>query len=349
MEVLIDEPKKEVWLERSAKSKLILAIACLMIFQIFKYNESFQAFYKTLYFSHISPFMIAINSHVGRLYLVFIVVVLINLIYKLYKKSLKSRLNVLIRFFCLLFIGFFALWGFNYSKSDLIVNSTPESNELIFNISLENAEELAALDNPNRYSLSSLSIVKKENLNFLLRRTSRELFPMLKHEPQPKSVNQKGLLRKIGISGIFFPFSHEPLYDDSAPWVTKQFTYCHEYFHAVSVTGEDECNALAFYALVKSNNSEEKLSAYLDVLRTSANALGYSREDLKNKVSQNVAKLLEFIWMDADNYVTRFHSVSHASNDLYLKSLGTEEGVAAYNGYLKFLKIENGEISLYLK
>ena len=157
------------------------------------------------------------------------------------------------------------------------------------------------------------------------------------------------MLILIGISGIFFPFTHEPLFDNASPVIIRQFTYCHEYFHGVSVTGEDECNALAFYALVRTDDSLAHISAYLDVLRTSGYLLGLNKKELIEKVGLNTGRLIEFIWKNSEKYKSWFHGVSQKSNDLYLKSLGSEEGVESYNGYLEYLEVNDGEITLFLK
>ncbi|GEM_PF-1137950 len=347
MEVLIEEHRDEPWIDKKTRRRLIFLLVLVVVFQMMKQNDNVLNFYKILYFNLISPIISSIGAALTVTYVMVLIVLIIILLSSFVGFKLKRTFNSLIQFTSGLLAAFLILWGFNYSRSDLKVNPNPEPVRKLFELVSKKTEVLITNSDLNIRSTKSLTNETRTRLKRTLKAVTNELFPSVIRYPEPIPVFKDGALRKIGISGIFFPFTHQPLYDDSSPKITKWFTYSHEYFHSVSVTGEDECNALAFYTLASSEDDNLKLSAYLDVLRTCANVMGFSRSEIRTQVGGQTYALLEYIWNDQDRYVTSFHNVSHTSNDLYLKYLGTEEGVEAYNGYLKFLKIENEEITLY--
>ncbi len=349
MEEIIVESRSKHWIEKSTKRRVFFLGILVVLFQVMKRSSFVLECYKSFYFKVVSPLLSNFSSVLKISYFIVLVVLVLILLSAFRGFKLRHLINSLIKFWSGVVIAFLVLWGFNYSRADLPVNPNPEAALELFLLASKKTEKFLLNTDSEVKFKNSFPTESEKVLNQRLSSITKDLFPKALVYPKPIPVFSDGALRKMGIGGVFFPFTHQPLYDNSAPNITKWFTYCHEYFHSVSVTGEDECNALAFYALVECDEPKFKLSAYLDLLRTCANVLGYSRTELKGLVGEKTYSLLEFIWEDQSHYVSGFHAISSASNDFYLKSLGSEDGIDSYNGYLNYLKIENGEITLYLE
>src|SRR5690606_21319492 len=64
--------------------------------------------------------------------------------------------------------------------------------------------------------------------------------------PRTKEFFPAGLLRKLGIMGIYFPFTGESYIDPSLHLLEKPFTIAHEMAHSFGITNEGEANFAAW-------------------------------------------------------------------------------------------------------
>ena len=313
---------------------------CVVFFLLCKCSISVYSFYKLLYFNVIHVVLLSIQCVVGQLgYIIILTVVLIKAILCFNSKGWKNKLVRLLKGLLYIVSSFFILWGFHYAQPTL---------ESRANLSVEELEVLLAkqveLVNSLREEISDLELREFDlsaGLKEILETNLRNQAEMLRSEtrgvayPVPFQIN--GGLRKMGISGIYFPFSGEPLYDVSTPLLRKTFTYAHEFFHGRGVTGEDECNYLAYKTLVGSEVDFLKYAAHLDALLTLRYLLGKGDDEMARILNQRTLADINFLRQDSKRHKSSFHAVSSASNDLYLKILSSAEGVEAYNSYVKWI------------
>ncbi|HST52290.1 MAG TPA: DUF3810 domain-containing protein [Pyrinomonadaceae bacterium] len=84
---------------------------------------------------------------------------------------------------------------------------------------------------------------------------------------QPKPVYFSGLMSRLGVSGIYSPFTGEPNYDALQPDCDLPFAIAHEMAHQRGFAREDEANFIAFLVCTKSSNPYVRYSGYLGALR----------------------------------------------------------------------------------
>ncbi|MFK7757489.1 MAG: DUF3810 family protein [Flavobacteriales bacterium] len=323
------------------KKRAFTFLVVMAAFLIMKWFEPVYEVYLLFYLKVIKGIWALVHSVTfGKLHLIILIVVLINF-FKLFKGYTFKQFMIKLCSGMLLIINiFFILWGFNYAQPTL---SSADSLSLdqLFELNEKALLELNQLrgqvTDQTFLRGNKLDTPDEDELLIQLALQTDALIPDVSHYTQPVTVFKNGGLRMMGIGGIYFPFSGEALYDGSSPLLRKTFTYAHEYFHAQSVTGEDECNYLAWKTLANSERPSWHYAAYFDLYFTTARLLDYSSDDIKQQVSAAVWSDVEFLRQERKAYATWFHSVSATTNDAYLKMLSSEEGTAAYEGYVKWV------------
>src|SRR5207248_11260701 len=83
----------------------------------------------------------------------------------------------------------------------------------------------------------------------------------------PKPVYFSGLMSRLGISGVYSPFTGEPNYNALQPDFDLPFAVAHEMAHQRGFAREDEANFIAFLVCTKASNAYVRYSGYLGALR----------------------------------------------------------------------------------
>ncbi|HCY46530.1 MAG TPA: hypothetical protein DHU89_07580 [Flavobacteriales bacterium] len=319
---------------------LILLGLCVLFFLLCKCSISVYSFYELVYFKVIQDVLFAIQHVSGQLgYIILLAVVLIKTLLCFTSKGWKNKLTRLLRGLLYIVSSFFILWGFHYAQPTLEIRANLNAVELEV-LLVKQVERINSL-RAEMFDLELREFDLTKGLTETLGTNLRKQAEILRSETRsvayPASFQIKGGLRKMGIAGIYFPFSGEPLYDDSAPVLRKTFTYAHEFFHGRGVTGEDECNYLAYKTLVNSEVALLQYVAHLDALLTLKFLLGKQDKEMGIILNQRTLDDIRFLRKDSKKYRSSFHAVSSVSNDLYLKILSSAEGVEAYNSYVKWI------------
>jgi hypothetical protein len=162
----------------------------------------------------------------------------------------------------------------------------------------------------------------------------------------PKAVYFSGALTRLGISGMYFPFTGEPNFNADAPDFERPFSIAHEMAHQRGFARESEANFVAFLVCTHANDPLVRYSGYrqgfgvafelykLDPAKARAilNELsaGY-REDSRRSA---------LFWAAARG---RAGALSMRLNDLYLKANRVKSGTKNYGEMTALL------IGYYLK
>jgi hypothetical protein len=162
--------------------------------------------------------------------------------------------------------------------------------------------------------------------------------------PPPKAPWASGLLSLLGISGIYSPFTAEPLVDAEIPDSDLPFAASHEMAHGLGFAREDEANYIASLACRLHPDADFRysgtviasayvLSALVDVDPTSAERLRAARSV---PVQRDLAALAAW----SARHEGRVSRASRRVNDAYLRSNGQREGIDSYGRFVDLLVAE---------
>jgi hypothetical protein len=252
---------------------------------------------------------------------------------------------------CLCLLGILTLlfqivWGLNYWRPSL-------AGRLSFDNSAPNVSELAQISrqivegiNTNyelvhrddilmRYDPYSDQADLKTSIEAAFRQNQLLPWPASASGfAPPKPLLFDGVVARLGISGIYSPFTAEPNYLDSMPGFDLPSTMAHEMAHARGFAREDEADFASFVVCTRSEDARLRYSGYLSGLRVLSLL---ARVDMTQY--REVVKLLadgprrdlktryEF-W---SRYRGRTSYLGNRMNDLYLKANGIKAGVKNYD------------------
>lgn len=243
----------------------------------------------------------------------------------------------------LLFLLFF---GLNYQRPALAENLGLTTRDP----SLAEAASvgLAVVEGVNRNYSDARAHVDKER-GSLMPLTRAELYEILnesfEREPllrgvsgssfvPPKPVYFSRVLSRMGISGVYSPFTGEPNYNAAQPDSGLPFTVAHEMAHARGFARESEANFVAFLVCSKSSHPYVRYSGYLGALRVMRIVFRLSPERyrkifglLEEGPRADLVAQSRF-WLGHSGRLT---DVSRRFNDIYLKANGIRSGVRNYD------------------
>lgn len=238
---------------------------------------------------------------------------------------------------------FLILWGFNYQRTPIFqqLGLNPKALDLV-----ELKEEIwitQRLARQNRSSITSdtlaiTEILAYDALEILVRANMGQHLDMLglnfTGNPRTKMFPPPGFMRKMGILGIYFPFTGESYIDPTLHPLEQPFTIAHEMAHSYGVTDEGEAN---FIAWVICSMSEDPLLRYAGQLRL----LMYQLRDYYRMAPEEYKDFLQTLDKGLINDLVSIQQATQAikpiaielsrkSNDIFLKSQGVKAGVNSY-------------------
>lgn len=150
----------------------------------------------------------------------------------------------------------------------------------------------------------------------------------------PKPVYSSEVLTRLGISGVYFPFTAEPNYNADVPDFQVPFSIAHEMAHQRGVARESEANFVAYVVCVNSRDPFVRYSGY-------RNGLGVLSElsRVEPERARELAKQLGAGYRDDSRRAAQFWAkasgaagaLSYRVNDLYLRANRVKAGAADYS------------------
>lgn len=235
---------------------------------------------------------------------------------------------------------FLLLWGFNYERE-------PLGNSL--GLARQKASE-------EQSKIISQAIINGINSNYEASRggpdspplSRAQLYELIEsayqHEPllaglcsggyaHPKPVHFSGLMSRLGLSGIYFPFTGEANFNAAQPDFDLPYVIAHEKAHQCGFAREDEANFIAFVVCSNSTNSYLRYSGYLNVLKViyvlAASAPGlYEEIPILGEGPRADLRARSAFWA---RYAGRASQVSHRINDSYLRVNHVASGEQNYS------------------
>ena len=372
--------KKDQVKLRSTIQTLVQAVWLLMALAILVFSIFPQAVATYFSFGLFQYIGLGLRSLTGGLkmpigeyvYLILIIVLIINIIYSLYK--LKSKINKepfknhLLRFgkyFSLklvqLYVVFMLIWGLNYQKSspaksfDLKLD-TSYSIVQLDSLSLDLMEEL----NKTRQLLSD-SFIQKMEVDQVFRNSIynykqlENRFPQLHlDKPLLKEAAFPSWGDYLGYLAFYQPITGEAIVRTDIPLLTLPYTSCHELAHQMGYASESEANFIAFVVATESSDVLLRYSMLLQMFTyCQSEHLGFiaktgNFEKWKTIVNRNKAlldpKVIEDRKKIKDFFIQRQHLLLPASTSLYDQFLQWNKqakGIKSYDEVLLWVLAYN--------
>jgi hypothetical protein len=259
--------------------------------------------------------------------------------------TLLSALTALLWAAATVLTLFMLFFGLNYTRPQL-------ADTLQFERREPDAAEIEGVSRTiieganSNYSESGLSVeggggsrmpITQSELYALLEE-AYEIEPLMRGaggaDVQPKPIYFSGLLSRLGISGVYSPFTGEPNYNSIQPGFDIPFSVAHEMAHQRGFAREDEANFVAFLVCTKASHPYVRYSGYLGALRV----LGVLYRVAPERYRETVAAIGEGPRADLKargqfwaRYLGRLSDFSNGLNHIYLKANGVKSGVRNYN------------------
>jgi hypothetical protein len=161
---------------------------------------------------------------------------------------------------------------------------------------------------------------------------------------RPKASRLSAALARLGISGIFVPFTGEPLVNDLLPDSELPWSAAHEVAHARGWAREDEANFLAFQACREHADPGFRYSAFLVASLYAVRALAEADPQAARPVSAQrsaaVRRDIEAVLAYQRRYEGRLADAGDRVNDLYLRAQGESRGVRSYGRMVDLMLAE---------
>ncbi len=270
-------------------------------------------------------------------------------------RAVGRRLAGLLAILCLVYFGFVAFWGMNYSRRPFAAiaglptrpGSVDELTALCRDlISRTNALRLKVPEDANGVMKLSDSIegtLRRATLGYARAAT---LYPVLGGRySAPKGVRASDLWSYTGIEGVYFPFTGEANVNIAMPPSAIPAAATHEMAHQRGFAREDEANYLGYLACRLHPDADFQYSGYLSALVNVLNALHpYVKPDVYKQLVQTIGpgvrRDLAFenaFWAKHEGPVA---DVSDKVNDTYLKANMQRDGVQSYGRMVDLLLAE---------
>jgi hypothetical protein len=161
---------------------------------------------------------------------------------------------------------------------------------------------------------------------------------------RPRAALSSPLLARLGISGIFVPWTAEPHVNATLPDAQIPFSAAHEVAHRVGFAREDEANYLGYLACRLHPDADFQYSGTLAASTYAQAALAKAAPEAARRIeaarSAGVRRDLDALREWSERYEGRAAEVSRRVNDAYLKSQGQPQGVASYGRMVDLLIAE---------
>ena len=247
---------------------LIAGIITLLITLIFK---TFPTLTESIYGIGIYPvirnlFDFTLALFPFSLLLLFIVFVLISFFLSAKRNGFRGVLNLL----GWLIFAFYWMWGFNYFRPALSEKLGIEIKPIDFN----QREILIQTTIDQAVKLSKQIIEKppqstpgfKKQITSACKKLSADITGITPAKSTPVAMFPSSLFLRIGITGMYFPFTGQAHYEPLLGNISYPFTVAHEWFHAAGIASESEANFLAYISLINSNKDELIYAAKMNLL-----------------------------------------------------------------------------------
>ena len=271
-------------------------------------------------------------------------------------KSLVKDKILMIFYALLTFVSslvtiFLWIWGFNYARIPIeeqigfkpkalkvveiqqaLYKLTPELLEARFNLSTSD----------EAINESQVPLDFEDQIVSLLRSALAKNDIPTYSDVNPRMLKPKGLLKKFGAIGIYWPFVGESNLDAALHPLQWPEVMAHEITHAYGWGDEGTCSFVAYLALQDAEDPYLRYAGLLDYWRSLAsNYLRYEQEAYQNyrkTLPLGLVNDLNAINERSRQYTEFFPKFRRKTYNVYLKTQGISEGLENYNRVLMLVE-----------
>jgi Protein of unknown function (DUF3810) len=254
----------------------------------------------------------------------------------------------------IVYCGFLLLWGLNYGRKSFgtsaRLDTSPASLDELEGLSRTLVEETngeRALVREDTAGVMRLGGGRAEALGraALGFDEAERLYPFLAGRcTRPKPLLLSPLASRLGITGIYLPFSGEANVNDTVPDPDVPFSTSHEIAHQRGFAREDEANYLGYLACRLHPDPDFRYSGLLNASIYVQHALHRARRDAAADIekirSPGVRRDLLALQAWSDRYRGPAREAAERVNDAYLKTQGQAAGVESYGRVVDLLVAE---------
>ncbi|HJS59080.1 MAG TPA: DUF3810 domain-containing protein [Vicinamibacteria bacterium] len=265
------------------------------------------------------------------------------------RRTLASALRVLLLATGTAYLAFLMLWGLNYRRQPLAVSlglqTEPAPLSELSQLAAELIEDANALRHGRREEDGAFRL--EAGIHEALGRAGAGFGPPLEalpHGARPKGSLFSPLLARLGISGIFVPFTGEALVDTLIPEVEMPFSASHELAHLQGWAREDEASFVAYTACRAHAAPDFRYSgALMASLHASAALAARDGESAKRVAAARAPAVVRDVaeiraWQQ--KYEGPLSRLGDRVNDSYLRSQGDPRGLHSYGRMVDLLLAE---------
>lgn len=294
----------------------------------------------------------AVSYSIAEFLAVAMIMLLIVLVIKLIVNLYNGK-NILNSFFrisntvSLLVIGFLLIWGFNYRALGVedSIGLRPAQGTVV------ELEELAADLAKQAGQERSLAVGEDEIFNYGgdIHQASRlayhemgKIYPEFKNPVgRAKPLLSSRIFSKMGISGIFFPYTGEANYNADQQPLLLPSVILHELAHLKGIAREEEANFIAYLVSRYSDDPALRYSSTMLALINTQNRLNQMDGEAAGRVQSLYTSGMKLDLREHNQYWSAFEGpvmeTAEQVNDSYLKGNGQSRGVKSYQDMVSYL------------
>jgi len=161
---------------------------------------------------------------------------------------------------------------------------------------------------------------------------------MARPRPGPRMLRTTPLVRRLGITGVYAPWTGEALLMADLPGAGLHFTAGHESAHQRGIARESDANAVAYLLALEATGAESRYAAALFLQRQVLAALARRDPETTFGLVQDrlpgVQRDVEALAAWARSVAGPTQDMARQANDAMLRRHGIADGVASYGGSL---------------
>ena len=151
---------------------------------------------------------------------------------------------------------------------------------------------------------------------------------------QAKGVLNWYLMSKLGITGIYIPYTAECNVNTDVTAASLPFTVAHEMAHRMGIAPENEANFAAYLVLRESDNAVLRYSAYYSAFIYCYNALyrvdSQAAYDIMAELSDQVRADIQAANERSRKYAGPMRDFGESVNNAYLQTMQQPSGIQSY-------------------
>ncbi|MBL4770080.1 MAG: DUF3810 domain-containing protein [Planctomycetes bacterium] len=247
------------------------------------------------------------------------------------------------------FLAFLLLWGVNHGRLPLAVSAelppVEDPVEALQSLCQQLVSDLnrdGTQDRPSgAFEVFGPDGAVHARLSLGLAKLAKQVPSMGGEKPNLRTLTAWPLFARLGISGIFIPFTGEAHLNGGQPPCSLPFVAFHEIAHQRGFAREDEANFLGWLLCEFSGDPHYRYSGNLAVFSIAIRSLRRSDPEQASRwvgeLPEPVLKDLRAIQDFWNSYESPARKISMRVNDAYLKSQGQVHGVRSYGRMLELM------------